>query len=567
MRLPFRPLRRCLLIALWTFVATVPLATAPAQAQEEGLLQLDDALHRFLLRQQAAGRLPSAHLSSRPLSAYEAGRYLDSLETHRAALSPEDRQRLDRFQGRTAGPGADFARRYVPFLYPDGQHLFSARSNRYAVQFDPLFYFSYGRARQSERAGRDAGLPVWQNTRGVRAAGHIGQYIFFETRLTENQRRDPRPDFQQNITAPRLSQTRFVDGHTYDYFQAEGIVGFRSRHFEVRFGRERNQWGPGRTSLFLSDYAPAYDQLQIRTTFWRLQYTNVFASMTDLTPLPESFPDQDLPTKFGAFHRLALDLPASVQLSLYEGVIFAPDSTNRSRLDFELSYLNPIIFYRAVERDLGSPDNVLLGAGASWQATSSLQLYGQFMLDEFVADEIFTDSWRNKYGLLLGLRLAGLPVDGLLVDAEYARLRPYLYTHNDPTTSFTNYNDLLGHPAGPNAEAFSLFADYQITPRIDAALQFTYTRRGRAAADSLNIGADPLLSDRMRASDETPFLSGIRQNRLFLEAHAGYELLPGLHLEAGLRAQSVDDEQAGLDRYFAPSLSLRWGTPFRSARY
>jgi hypothetical protein len=560
--------------------AVLPLtAPAPAAAQPEGVLQLDDDLHAFLLRQQARGLLPAAHLSHRPLSAYEAERALDSLDAlssaRRTLLTEWDRRQLTRFQGRAQGPGTAFVRDYAGFLYGNGEDFFVAEGDDYAIQIEPLLYFSYGRARQSDREGRDANASVWQNTRGVRVGGHVGDYIFFETRLKENQRRDPgalRPPFDRvGRTAPRLGNTRYPE-EVYDYFRATGVVGIRSKHFEVRFGRDRNHWGPGETSLLLSDYAPAYDQLQLRTTFWRVQYTNVFASMTDLSPLRTERGDGDLPNKFAALHRLEFTLPAGVRLGLFESVVYAPDEDEQTRLDIEPAYFNPLIFYRAVERDLGSPDNVLLGADAAWTTPlEGLEVYGQFLLDEFVVDEIFTDSWRNKYGLLLGARLAGLPTEALALDDlslafEYARLRPYLYAHRDVSTSYTHYDDLFGHPAGPNAEDFALFARYRPADRFEAAFNVTYTRRGRGS-DDLNVGADPLVSYDTRVSDDAPFLGGVRQHQWLVEARAGYEVLPDLFVEAALRFESLDDAERGLDRYVAPSLALRWGAPFRSVRY
>src|SRR5690606_33648315 len=77
--------------------------TAPADAQTEGLLQVEDELHVFLERQQALGRLPGAALGAKPLSAYEAHALLDSLAVQ-AAAAPEafsalDRRLLAQYQG------------------------------------------------------------------------------------------------------------------------------------------------------------------------------------------------------------------------------------------------------------------------------------------------------------------------------------------------------------------------------------------------------------------------------------------------------------------------------------
>ena len=50
---------------------------------------------------------------------------------------------------------------------------------------------------------------------------------------------------------------------------------------------------------------------------------------------------------------------------------------------FELHYLTPIIFYRAVEQDLGSPDNAFIGLDYKINFFETAQVYGQFLLDEF----------------------------------------------------------------------------------------------------------------------------------------------------------------------------------------
>lgn len=549
------------------FLALLAFSVTDALAQQDGLLQIGDPLHRFLLNEQTAGRLPYAHLSHQPLSAYEAQRHLDSLEAVRMLLADRERAALDRFMGRGHHPHAARLNNLLPFLYRDGRSFYSVAGEDYRFEVNPLLYLTYGRARQSEREDRPETAPVWQNTRGVRAAGHIGDHVFFEARVEEVQRRDVRPTFLRR-TAPRLPIIRYyADSGVYDYQIATGIVGVRTNHFEVRFGRDRNRWGPGTGSLLLSDYAAAYDQLQIRTTVWRLQYTNLFAAMTDLSPFDDIIGDQVLPRKYAAMHRLEVNLPARVQLGLFESIVFAPDTSEaRRRSGFDLSYLNPVIFYRAAEHDRGSPDNVLLGFDVAWTALPGLRAYTQFMLDELTVSEIGRKSWKNKWGWMVGMH-AVLPEPGLSLRLEYARLRPYLYSHGKPYNAYLHFDDLIGHPAGPNAEDVALFVNYIPMPRVEAALNFAYTRRGRNTGD-LNYGSDPRLSYDTRVSDSNiSLLQGVRQNQLLAEARVTYQLLPDLFVGGALLANAVNDEEDGLDRYVAPLLLLHWGLPFQSVRY
>jgi hypothetical protein len=556
-------------------LALLLLAAPAAQAQHEGLLQVDDAFEHVLGRQRALGRLPGAFLGARPLSAYAAQAYADSALASGDTFGAADYALLRRLTGRAAGPGVGVVNRALPFLYADGHSFYSARAEDYAFEVSPLAVLSYGRARQTALADREATVPVWQNTRGVRAAGHIGPHVFFEARLEENQRRPVQPAYNPIVrSVPRIGSSKLQDGEVYDYFVATGVVGFRSEYFEARFGRDRNQWGFGGTSLVLSDYATVYDQLQLRTQVWRIHYTNLFTQLTAFRPADETG-DGLVPRKFAAFHRLAIDLPARVQIELFESVVFATDTTGNGRRDgFDFAYLNPIIFYRAVEHDLGSPDNALLGGGISWVATPGVELYAQGILDELSVERFSGDWWGNKWGYILGAYLVDpgwgdVRLRGFDLRVEYARQRPFLYGHRTEATAYVHYGDVLGHPAGPNTSDLAVFVNYRPWPRLVTALNLAFTQRGRAPEGEV-VGADPTRSNRLRDTSrdyDVPTLQGVRQRLLLAEARVGYELLPSLFLEAVVRAESVDDAERGLDRYVAPFASLRWGLPFPSVRY
>lgn len=528
----------------------------------EGVLQIGDELSRFLERQQVLGNLGGAHLGAQPLSAIEARRHLDSLALRADDLTATDRRLLARFRREEAGPGVGAVRRHVPFLYRDGHTFLSVREDDYALHAEPLAYLSLGRAQLTDGSW----VPYWQNTRGARVGGHLGAHLFFEGRLEENQWRVPYPSRRYG-TAERLPFVRDLGG-AYDYMLSTGIVGVSTRYIELRFGRDRNRWGYGMGSLPLSNFAPVYDQLQIRTSFWRIHYTNLFAMFFDRGP--DIAGNRVLPRKYGAFHRLALHLPASVELEVFEQVFFAPDP-EAGRPGFEIAYLNPIIFYRAVEGDLGSPDRMMIGGGAAWNPRPGWRLYGQFILDEFRARYFFTENWwGNKWGAVLGTRVSDpLGIPDLDLQLEYARLRPFLYSHFSLRTAGVHQDDLIGHPAGPNAWDISAFLRYRPLPELVLNLDFAYTRRGRNP-DGENWGADPRLPYTTRPQErdfDTVFLQGVRQDYFLLEARAAFELLPSLFAEATLRAESLDDAETGLRRYVAPFVTLRWGLPFQSLRW
>ncbi len=555
-----------LLLAL---AALLLVASPCARAQGDGLRQIGDQVSEFLLRQQTLSRLPGAHLLSQPLSAYEAQRALDSLALRAADLSAVDRALLQRYRGERPGPGTETVRRWTSALYQNGEDVLSVSGDDFAVQLNPAAYLTYGRA---ERRGGplDGATPIWQNTRAVRLSGHVGP-VFFESRLEETQQRPVAPELE-GATIPRERIVRFLpleagnrDRGTYDFRRAMGMAGFRSEHFEVRFGRDRNRWGAGTSSLWLSDFAPVYDQLQIRTSFWRVEYVNLYTAMEAQSAFPAR--ERALPRKYGAFHKLALNVTDRLQVELFESAIFLPDTVS-GRGAYDVSFLNPIIFYRQVEKDYNYRGNVGLGAGVAWTVAPGVRPYGQLLLTEFQAKEFFSSrrAWSNKWGFLVGLHLADPGVENLDVRAEVARIRPYTYSHHQDG-NYTHYNDPLGHAAGQNLWDASLFVRYRPHPRVRLALNGAFTQRGRDT-ETQNFGGDPRRSydDRVRDTN-VRLLQGVRRDELLVELEAGYELLPGLFLEAGLRLEASDDAETGREGYAAPFGLVRWGLPFRSARY
>ena len=558
-------------LALVLFVC----ACAPALAQSNGLQTPEDDVHQFLDRQRVLGTLPGADLGAKPLSSYAAQALLDSLSLRDSLLTPLDRQRLSELNGDAVGGmfGPWLAQRSR--LYEDARAFASVTGevgeSDYSLEVAPLIYVDGGPVLQTD--GIETPPESWRFSRGARAAGHVGRF-FFDTKVLENQARIPLGAVQRDgVTAPRLGFVRYPAGAEpyYDYFVASGVAGYRGDVLEARLGRDRNHWGYARTSVVLDDYAPAYDQLQLRWTVWRLSFQNLYARMVD--PRDQSG-DALLPQRYVAMHRLAMDLGAGVEAEIFETIVFASDtSSNGRREGFELAYLNPFQFYRATERELGSPDNALLGAGLAWQALPGLRLYGQGILDELTVSRIRDDYWGNKWAFIVGAEVSDPWIPGLGrirqfdVQAEYARLRPYLYSHFAVESSFVHHGDGLGHPAGPNASDASASVRYRPTRHLEAALDLAYTLRGRNT-DEINYGADPYRTylDR-NSNDDVPTLQGIRQREWLVEARAGVRLLPDLTAGAALRFRSIDDALDGKTRYVAPLLYARWGLPFASDRY
>ncbi|MDX1430028.1 MAG: hypothetical protein R3282_07055, partial [Rhodothermales bacterium] len=388
-------------------LATVLLARV-ASAQTDGILQLNDPVHRYLERQWTLGNLgASSFITHQPLSLPEARAYLDSLDAHsRSDLSQQDRYFLDRFLGNDPAPGATWANERIGKIYGNGNDFAAFTGDGYSIQVNPLLYLSYGIAKQSERPDRDESISVGQNTRGIRLSGHIGDHVFFETRFEENQVK--LPDLAGPVNGDRRGFAYRDGDNTFDYGVATGVIGFRSRFFEARFGQDRHRWPATNGSLVLSNYSPPFAFLQLRTTVGPFQYKNHFASLQDArTPRGEG--ELIKPFKYGAFHRLAYQPSSRVELGIFESIILAPTD---DELDpgFFFTFLNPVVLLHTLNLDLGSPGNVLLGIDARWRIRDGLAVDGQFFVDDLEISEFFSnpDYWKNTYGLQLGVSTVDL---------------------------------------------------------------------------------------------------------------------------------------------------------------
>src|SRR5690606_25017268 len=208
---------------------------------------------------------------------------------------------------------------------------------------------------------------------------------------------------------------------------------------------------------------------------------------------------------------------------------------------------------------------VVISGSASWRMKPGWEIYASLLLDEMKVSMIGDGWWGNKWGWMIGLVAA--PTDRLMLRGEFARLRPFLYSHASAGSDYIHYNDLIGHPAGPNSIDLAIFATYRVAQALTASLHASYTAHGRNP-DGVNLGGDPLESYNSREMEmSNTILQGVLERTWIVEGWMGYELMPGLSGRAAVRILARDDEEAGATTWVSPSRVVTWGLPFAPARY
>lgn len=437
------------------------------------------------------------------------------------------------------------------------------------LHVNPVFYGQLGQA-------SDTDPTLYINTRGLEVRGMIDGKVGFYTFMAENQAELPgyvNDRMRATNVLPHEGFWKRFNDTGVDFVTARGYITFPvTRHIHVQAGHDRLFIGNGYRSMILSDFANNYSFLKLNTRVWRFEYTNLFAKMKAdliLDPSGNGTPQGSygvFPSKYLAFHHLSVNLLKNLNVGIFESIVFERnDSTGRN--GFELQYLNPIIFYRALDQDLGSPDNVLLGLDARWVLWRRLSLYGQLALDEFILSHTFDGSgwWGNKQAGQLGFKyidVAGIP--NLDLQAEFNVARPYMYGHSSLYTSYTHYKQPLAHPLGANFREGIGILRYQPLPRLALTGKLIYALYGTDLPNS-NWGGNILIDYNYKRQEFGNYIGqGVKTYLLFADFTATYQLRHRLFLDAKFTHRQLDSADDALDQTTTVfSAAVRWNIPQR----
>lgn len=374
-------------------------------------------------------------------------------------------------------------------------HVSSKKKGLYDLRFNPALDLRVGVESSDKRF-------IFQRVLGLEVRGNIKRVFSFYLNVHGNSARLPT---YVSDKAFRNSDTDYVyiPGQSYyktytskafrfndgvDYFDARGYINLNVlKYINLTFGRDKNFIGNGQRSLMLSDFSAPYLFLKFNVNVWRFNYTSIFA---ELNSQYIRGGDKLLPKKYMAVHHLSIQATHYLNIGLFEGVVF-----KRSN-HFELQYLNPIIFYRAVEHAIGSPDNVLIGLDYKANMLKHLSLYGQFVLDEFNFKHVTKRDgwWANKWACQVGLKYIDI-IPNLDAQVEFNVVRPFTYTHSGEI-NFSHYNQPLAHPLGANFYEFITNIHYQPIPKLEFNAKFFVAIVGDDTLDNTgnltNYGGDIL---------------------------------------------------------------------------
>lgn len=417
------------------------------------------------------------------------------------------------------------------------EHLVTFQGENYWFTGDVVLDLQIGKDFQS-----DFDL-TYNNTRGAIFQGGLGDKLNFYTVVFESQGRfaDYFNHYAESIEPfggnPAIIPGRGIAkdfmNNGYDYPVAEGYLSYSPMEFfNIQFGHGQNFIGDGYRSLLFSDAASPYPYLKLNTSFWKLKYTNTWMSLRDVRE--EVAAEGSYRTKYMANHYLSINLTKRLNIGVFESVVWQNDNGR----GFDVNYLNPVIFYRAIEFSTGARGgNALIGITGKYKLSDHVNIYGQWIIDEFSSGDVFggEQSWKNKLGFQLGAKyFDAFGVPDLYLQAEYNQVRPYTYSHNSIVLNYGHNNQSMAHLWGANFREFVAIARYRHN-RWYGSAKFIVGERGfdfNTEKDNAYYGGGIYRSERDRAFENGVKIGqGNTTTSIFTETEAGYIINPVTNLK------------------------------------
>ena len=422
------------------------------------------------------------------------------------------------------------------------EHFLVVKSGKhFNLSMDVLFDLETGRAKDKwhnkfpDFNDGSSQKKIFCNSRGYLLTGKIRENVSFETSFLESQA--VFPTYQDTFirtygVVPGSGRTKVFKSGAFDYSMSSGNFSWNvNSHFNLQAGHCKHFIGEGYRSLLLSDNAFNYPFLRITSAFGAFQYTNLYASFMNLTTFPAHVPkgtEALFQKKAASIQFLSWQPCRYFQISLFQALINqASDSTNKQTIRW--NFANPVILTNLPFYGLNDRNNILLGANAKATVCRKTVLYGQFILDDF-SFKYVSPNHLKTWGYQAGVKAIDLfGLKSSRVQIEYNQVQPYTFGKMEqPSQSYTHYNQALAHPLGANFKEICLLAEY--TPRTFFFLaQATLVHLGEDW-ENLNFGANPFKGDlyQFNTSRQNIYINGqgIRSTLYFSHVEVGYTINP-----------------------------------------
>lgn len=394
---------------------------------------------------------------------------------------------------------------------------------------------------------------VARNRFGVDAIGSITASDALTSRVLVRFDSDGRYDTQFHGKYWKENFTAWVE---------QAVTVARWKRFTGAFGREYWRWGLSpNDAMLISDHSPPFNglRLQYRTRNWSYAF---HATVLDrMYVAGQDYADgvgqEGLADRYLVAHRFNWRPRHNLEVAASEVLVFGGFDR-----PWQWNYLNPILPYYWEQLNDNSDDNPLWNFELSWRIRDGLQIYGEWMLDDFQID--FTSEPQQIGVLLGGTWIPDFTEGQLSLNAEYQRINTFVYGQGKPWNRYFHHRDIngdvigIGSNLGTDADRITFAPLYHFNSFIDFTGRFDYIRRGE------NSISDPQSSGVPKG---VPFPSGIVERDLRLSTGTSIRWHGNIVADALVGYYSVDNLGHVLDNsvdgvFFQFKLNALWWKTF-----
>ncbi|MCI0595838.1 MAG: capsule assembly Wzi family protein, partial [candidate division Zixibacteria bacterium] len=318
---------------------------------------------------------------------------------------------------------------------------------------------------------------------------------------------------------------------------------YHHKYFELIFGRQRLQWGPGFSEVdLIAPNPPPFDMLRLKATYKALHFQFFFTRLDDA--INPATPFDTVPRYFSA-HRLAVKPRRWLELSLSEVVLYG--GPNRK---LEWYYLLPFVPFYGEQYNNFKDDNPVWSIDWSVTPFKNLAHYGEFLIDDFQIDCIGGGcSEPQQIGIRLGFFASSLgPYKNNSINLEYSRINNYVYGQNRYYNLYLYHSVPIGAPLGPSGDYVLLRYRQYFSKNFDAGFSAEYRRKGQDSVAVQNV--------------KVPFAEfplGVVEKTLTFQFFAAYQYKANLFARVDFGTKNRDNAgnitgAAGRDRFISVQL-------------
>ena len=245
------------------------------------------------------------------------------------------------------------------FIYRNRRNMYSAHGENYSLYFDPVIV---RKAKIGKMHGFSKDDNVFTSSNGFILRGTAGKHLGFHIDIRDSKEWGSRDYPEVNVTTMPGRGYAIFKGDRAEFDETFAHLAYSNGPFVVSYGRDRNLWGRGRHgTLIMSDYGSPFDMIHLETAFWRLKFMYFSAEIEQFPPIakfyynnPPGVPTDSVTVKkYLSGHRIEINIADFLNLGFHETVVYGGR--------WDLSYLNPLMFYTGAEHMNGDHDNTLIG--------------------------------------------------------------------------------------------------------------------------------------------------------------------------------------------------------------